>query len=99
MEEMGQTLATEAERQEYMDLVWTRRRAAEGNDTVKQIIVDDLETFVRSHVIVDLHNLWARWMESGIKVAMPMFKPVGIGEMDAAERLNMFKRKKKVRRG
>jgi hypothetical protein len=30
---------------------------------------------------------------------MPMFKPVGIGEMDAAERLNMFKRKKKVRRG
>ncbi|KAG9184955.1 hypothetical protein G6011_11785 [Alternaria panax] len=99
MEELGQTLTTDAERQQYMDLVWTRRRAAERDDAAKQSVVDDLETFVRTYGIVDQHNLWARWMESGIKVAMPMYKPVGSGEMDVAERKQMFERKKKARRG
>ncbi|CAN9368666.1 unnamed protein product [Alternaria alternata] len=74
MAEMGQILTTDAQREEYMDLVWTRRRAAEGDDIAKQAVVHDLETFVRAHGIVDQHNLWARWMESGIKTAMPMYK-------------------------
>jgi hypothetical protein len=91
---MGQILTTDAQREEYMDLVWTRRRAAEGDDIAKQAVVHDLETFVRAHGIVDQHNLWARWMESGIKTAMPMYKPVGTGEMDATERKQMFERKK-----
>ena len=94
MAEMGQILTTDAQREEYMDLVWTRRRAAEGDDIAKQAVVHDLETFVRAHGIVDQHNLWARWMESGIKTAMPMYKPVGTGEMDATERKQMFERKK-----
>jgi len=94
MAEMSQILTTDAQREEYMDLVWTRRRAAEGDDIAKQAVVHDLETFVRAHGIVDQHNLWARWMESGIKTAMPMYKPVGTGEMDATERKRMFERKK-----
>ena len=94
MAEMGQMLTTDAQREEYMDLVLTRRRAAEGDDIAKQAVVHDLETFVRAHGIVDQHNLWARWMESGIKTAMPMYKPVGTGEMDATERKQMFERKK-----
>ncbi|KAL1794454.1 hypothetical protein ACET3X_007875 [Alternaria dauci] len=61
--------------------------------------MDLLEIFVRAHDIVDQHNLWARWMGSGLKVAMPMFKSVGSGEMDAAERKQMFERKNKARRG
>ena len=94
MVEMGQILTTDAQREEYMDLVWTRRRAAESDDIAKQAVVHDLETFVRAHGIVDQHNLWARWMESGIKTAMPMYKPVGTGEMDATGRKQMFERKK-----
>ncbi|CAI9629243.1 hypothetical protein GT037_001456 [Alternaria burnsii] len=94
MVEMGQILTTDAQREEYMDLVWTRRRAAEGDDIAKQAVIHDLETFVRAHGIVDQHNLWARWMESGIKTAMPMYKPVGTGEMDPTERKQMFERKK-----
>lgn len=101
MEEMGQILTTDAERQEYMHLVWTRRRAAEEDKdaTAEQAVLHDLETFVRNHGIVDLHNRWARWMESGVKTAMPMYKPAGTGVMDAEERKTMFERKKRVRRG
>jgi hypothetical protein len=101
MAEMGQVLTTEAERQQYMDLVWTRRRVADAGDdaAAKQAVVDDLENFVRHHGIVDMHNLWARWMESGIKVAMPMYKPTGTGVMNAEERKKMFERKNKARRG
>ncbi|KAI4683019.1 uncharacterized protein J4E84_006921 [Alternaria hordeiaustralica] len=101
MEEMGQILTTDAERQEYMHLVWTRRRAAEEDKdvTAEQAVLADLETFVRNHGIVDLHNRWARWMESGVKTAMPMYKPAGTGVMDAEERKTMFERKKRVRRG
>ncbi|RYN18201.1 hypothetical protein AA0113_g10637 [Alternaria arborescens] len=94
MAEMGKILTTDAQREEYMDLVWTRRRAAEGDDIANQAVVHDLETFVRAHGIVNQHNLWARWMESGIKTAMPMYKPIGTGEMDATERKQMFERKK-----
>ncbi|KAI4709225.1 hypothetical protein J4E89_005973 [Alternaria sp. Ai002NY15] len=101
MEEMGQILTTDTERQEYMHLVWTRRRAAEEDKdaTAEQAVLHDLETFVRNHGIVDLHNRWARWMESGVKTAMPMYKPAGTGVMDAEERKTMFERKKRVRRG
>ncbi|KAI4658269.1 uncharacterized protein J4E79_007251 [Alternaria viburni] len=101
MEEMGQILTTDADRQEYMHLVWTRRRAAEEEKdaTAEQAVLADLETFVRNHGIVDLHNRWARWMESGVKTAMPMYKPAGTGVMDAEERKTMFERKKRVRRG
>ncbi|KAI4698722.1 hypothetical protein J4E81_005333 [Alternaria sp. BMP 2799] len=101
MEEMGQILTTDAERQEYMHLVWTRRRAAEEDKdaTAEQAVLADLETFVRNHGIVDLHNRWARWMESGVKTAMPMYRPAGTGVMDAEERKTMFERKKRVRRG
>ncbi|KAI4607480.1 hypothetical protein J4E80_009593 [Alternaria sp. BMP 0032] len=101
MEEMGQILTTDAERQEYMHLVWTRRRAAEEEKdaTAEQAVINDLEVFVRNHGIVDLHNRWARWMESGVKTAMPMYKPAGTGVMNAEERKTMFERKKRVRRG
>jgi hypothetical protein len=96
MEEMGQILTTEDERQGYMDLVWTRRRATAGDVAAQQEVIDDLENFVRGHGIVDLHNLWARWMEPRLKTVMPMYKPVGAGKMDAAERRKMFERRKKA---
>jgi hypothetical protein len=100
MAEMGAILTTDAEREEYMYLVWTRRRAvAESDDAAaNQLVVDDLENFVRAHRIVDLHNLWARWMESDVKVEMSMYKPVGTGLMDATERNKMFERKTQARR-
>jgi hypothetical protein len=100
MAEMGAILTTDAEREEYMDLVWTRRRAvAESDDAAaNQLVVDDLENFVRAHRVVDLHNLWARWMESGVKVEMPMYKTVGTVLMDATERKKMFERKTQARR-
>ncbi|KNG49734.1 hypothetical protein TW65_03494 [Stemphylium lycopersici] len=96
-EQMGEILKSNSDRQEYMHLVWTRRRAVpKGDNTATQPVVDDLEKFVRRHEIVGLHNLWARWMDSGIKTRMPMFKISQPGVMNEQERAEVYKRKRKA---
>lgn len=97
MEQMGEILTSDSDRQEYMHLVWTRRRAVhKGDEAAMQPVVDDLEKFVRSHDIVGLHNLWARCMDSGIKTRMPMYTVGQPGMMNEQERAEVYKRKKKT---